>query len=101
MPARWALVYHQSRWGYSPDTQVESICQTFRVDFAVSDQATEVADCRDAVTGDADIGIEARRTRAIEDSGLADDQIAMQRHVLSCRTVSRDWETDHVPKQPP
>ncbi len=30
LPARWALGYHQSRWGYSPDTEVESICQTFR-----------------------------------------------------------------------
>ncbi|MBM4395011.1 MAG: alpha-glucosidase [Deltaproteobacteria bacterium] len=30
MPPRWALGYHQSRWGYSPASRVEEIARGFR-----------------------------------------------------------------------
>ncbi|MGC4117505.1 MAG: glycoside hydrolase family 31 protein [Myxococcales bacterium] len=30
LPPRWTLGYHQSRWGYSPDTEVLSIAQKLR-----------------------------------------------------------------------
>ncbi|MBI5538267.1 MAG: DUF5110 domain-containing protein [Deltaproteobacteria bacterium] len=30
LPPRWALGYHQSRWGYSPASQLEQIGQEFR-----------------------------------------------------------------------
>jgi len=30
LPPRWSLGYHQSRWGYSPDTAVEDLAQRFR-----------------------------------------------------------------------
>lgn len=30
MPPRWALGYHQSRWGYSPSARVEEIAREFR-----------------------------------------------------------------------
>jgi alpha-glucosidase len=30
LPARWSLGYHQSRWGYSPDTKVTSIGDELR-----------------------------------------------------------------------
>jgi alpha-glucosidase len=30
MPPRWTLGYHQARWSYYPDTQVQSICEEFR-----------------------------------------------------------------------
>jgi alpha-glucosidase len=30
LPPRWALGYHQSRWGYSPDTRLTELAQAFR-----------------------------------------------------------------------
>lgn len=30
LPPRWTLGYHQSRWGYYPDTQVDSVAREFR-----------------------------------------------------------------------
>ncbi len=30
LPPRWALGYHQSRWGYSPDEEVREVCRQLR-----------------------------------------------------------------------
>lgn len=30
LPPRWALGYHQSRWGYSPDEEVRTVCRELR-----------------------------------------------------------------------
>lgn len=30
LPPRWSIGYHQSRWGYSPDSKLEELAQQFR-----------------------------------------------------------------------
>ena len=44
-------------------------------DFAVGRSGTQVADCGDAVTGDGDVCGETGGAGAVEDGGIADDQV--------------------------
>src|SRR5579875_2133009 len=59
-----------------------------RVQLAIGGQAAQFADRRDAIAADADIAGKARRAGAVDNGGVADDEVAAHQPLPGCGAAS-------------